>query len=61
MWEGLKDCSVIISHGMGRRAWQDLGAMGVEIIVTDETDVERALELYLTGDLQDKSETLIRC
>lgn len=41
--EGLKDCKVVISHGMGRRAWGDLRAKGIEMIVTDETDAERSV------------------
>lgn len=56
--EGLKDCNVVISHGMGRKAWEDLRAKGIEMIVTDETDVERSVYLYLRGELQDRTEKL---
>jgi len=56
--EGLKDCNVVISHGMGRRAWEDLRAKGIEMIVTDETDVENVVQMYLAGDLRDKTEML---
>ncbi len=57
-WKGLNDCQVVISHGMGRKAWEDLRAREIEMIVTDETDVERALGMYLTGGLEDKIEKL---
>jgi predicted Fe-Mo cluster-binding NifX family protein len=56
--EGLSDCSVVISHGMGRRAWEDLRARGIEMIVTDETEVEEAVRMYLAGELQDRVEKL---
>jgi predicted Fe-Mo cluster-binding NifX family protein len=56
--EGLKDCQVVISHGMGRKAWEDLRARGIEMIVTDETDVEKAVEMYLAGELEDRVEKL---
>jgi predicted Fe-Mo cluster-binding NifX family protein len=56
--EGLSDCSVVISHGMGRRAWEDLRVRGIEMIVTDETDAEQAARLYLAGNLRDHIEKL---
>lgn len=56
--EGLQDCQTVISHGMGRRAWEDLRSRGIEMIVTDETEVERALHLYLAGELNDRTEKL---
>lgn len=56
--EGLQDCQTVISHGMGRRAWEDLCSRGIEMIVTDETEVERALNLYLAGELKDRTEKL---
>jgi len=56
--EGLSDCNVVISHGMGRRAWEDLRARGIEMIVTDETEVEKAVQMYLAGSLRDNIEKL---
>jgi predicted Fe-Mo cluster-binding NifX family protein len=56
--EGLKDCAAVISHGMGRRAWEDLRSRGIEMIVTDETDVEKAVNSYMEGKLEDKPEKL---
>jgi predicted Fe-Mo cluster-binding NifX family protein len=56
--EGLGDCSVVISHGMGRKAWEDLRARGIEMIVTDETEVNEAVRRYLAGELQDRVEKL---
>jgi predicted Fe-Mo cluster-binding NifX family protein len=56
--EGLIDCQVVISHGMGRMAWEDLRDRGIEMIVTDETDVESAVNKYISGDLTDNVEKL---
>lgn len=54
--DALKDCEVVISHGMGRRIYDDLKSGGIQVFVTDETDVKRALDLYLRGELVDKPE-----
>ncbi|MCB9087391.1 MAG: iron-molybdenum cofactor biosynthesis protein [Calditrichae bacterium] len=56
--EGLKDCQVVISQGMGRKAWEDLRAQGIEMIVTDENQVETAVQKYLAGELTDRVERL---
>jgi predicted Fe-Mo cluster-binding NifX family protein len=56
--EGLADCTVVISHGMGRKAWEDLRGRGIEMIITDETDVEKAVTMYLAGELKDRVERL---
>lgn len=52
----LKDCKAVISHGMGVRIYNDLKGIGIEVFVTDETDVDKALNLYLDGKLIDKPE-----
>jgi len=48
----LKDCSVVISNGMGQRLWEDLAASGIRSIITDETDAARAVEMFLKGKLK---------
>lgn len=49
--EALKDVKAVISHGMGRRIYNDLKASGIEVYVTEETDVDKALKLFLDGKL----------
>jgi predicted Fe-Mo cluster-binding NifX family protein len=56
--EGLSDCTVVISHGMGRSAWEDLRAAGKDMIVTDETKVKDALDRYLAGTLVNRVDKL---
>jgi len=52
----LSDCKTVISHGMGRRIYDDLKGAGIEAFITDETDVKKALDLYLCGELVDRPE-----
>ena len=52
----LKDCKTVISHGMGRRIYDDLKRIGIEVFVTDETDVRKAIDLYINGELIDKQD-----
>ncbi len=56
--EALKDVKVVISHGMGRRLYDDLRDSKIEVYVTDETDVDTAIKLYLEGKLTNISELL---
>lgn len=52
----LADCVVVISHGMGRRLYNDLSAAGIQAIITDKIDVQGAMEAYLNGQLEDHPE-----
>ncbi len=49
--EALKDIKVVISHGMGRRLYEDLKNAGIDVYVTDETVVDEAINLFLNGKL----------
>jgi predicted Fe-Mo cluster-binding NifX family protein len=52
----LRDCAAVISRGMGQRIYQDLHQAGIEAVITDETDPEWALQLYIIGGLKDRPE-----
>ena len=52
----LSDCKAVISHGMGRRIYDDLKGAGIEVFITDEIDVDNALDAYINGKLVDKPE-----
>jgi len=56
--EALKDVKVVISHGMGRRLYDDLRDSKIEVYVTDETDVEEAVKLFLDGKLKNIEDLL---
>ncbi len=40
--EGLKDCKYLISHGMGWKLVEDIKSLGIEPLVTSETNAELA-------------------
>jgi len=50
----LKDCQVVISHGMGRRIYDDLKQANIDVYVTEQTGVEKAIELFLKSELDDR-------
>jgi predicted Fe-Mo cluster-binding NifX family protein len=50
----LKECDVVISHGMGRRIYIDLQEAGKQVFITPETEVQKAVELYIQGKLEDR-------
>ena len=52
----LRDCQVVISRGMGRRMYDDLKQAGLEVFITDETDVNEAVARYARGALVDRPE-----
>ena len=52
----LADCGAVISHGMGRRIYEDLKQADIEVFITAETDAESAVALYLQGELDDHPE-----
>ena len=49
--EALDDCPVVIACGMGRRLYDDLMSAGKEVFITQETDIDSAVEAYLGGNL----------
>ena len=50
------DCEVVISHGMEKSIYDHLKRRGIEVYVTNETDVKNALDLYLSCELIDNSD-----
>lgn len=49
--EALRDVKVVISSGMGRRLYDDLKNAKITVFVTDETNVDEAVKLFLDGKL----------
>jgi predicted Fe-Mo cluster-binding NifX family protein len=54
--EALKDCNVVIAHGMGRRIYDDLQRAGIETFIVEENDTKQAIQLYMENKLQDHPE-----
>jgi len=49
--QSLKDCKVIIAHSMGRRLLVDFETYNKEVIVTDTSNADEAVDQYLKGVL----------
>lgn len=58
MAEAISDCDVIICGGMGRGAYQSMQSFGIRPVVTDITDIDRALQAFLEDNLKDMTEKL---
>lgn len=54
--EALKDCQIVISHGMGRRIYDDLKNAAIGVFITEEVDVDEALSAFIKGELKDHPE-----
>jgi len=48
----LAGCDVVICGGMGRRMVADLKRVGIQPVFTTETNVRRAVERFLAGQLE---------
>lgn len=58
MVENIRDCDVLLAGGMGRGAYLDLQSRGIRPIVTDITEVEKAVQAVLDGTIVDHTEKL---
>lgn len=48
------DFQIVMVHGIDHQSWFELGHMGIEVIHTDEKEVDAAVRKYLDGKLIDK-------
>jgi predicted Fe-Mo cluster-binding NifX family protein len=51
MFQPITDCQVLISGGMGRPAYDRLTQMGIEVVMADEKEIDKALAAYQSGAL----------
>ena len=51
MASNIADAKVVIAGGMGWGAYESLKSFGIEPVLTDVTDIEQAVKLYLEGKL----------
>ena len=54
--EALRDCKAVISHGMGRRIYNDLQQAGIDVFITEEINAKNAAELYIKNKLVNRPE-----
>lgn len=58
MAAAISDCEVLLCRGMGYGAYQSMQQVGITPVVTDESDIDLAVQAYLEGRLQDHPERL---
>ncbi|MCJ7696241.1 MAG: NifB/NifX family molybdenum-iron cluster-binding protein [Anaerolineaceae bacterium] len=58
MAETISDCKALICGGMGRGAYESMQRLNVQPVVTDLTDIDAAVHLFIDGKLVDRTELL---
>jgi predicted Fe-Mo cluster-binding NifX family protein len=58
MFASIQDCQVVLARGMGQGARRGLEGMGIQVILTDVKEIDRAVQAYLDGQLVDHPERL---
>lgn len=56
MLEAIADCSVVVCGGMGQGAVYSIQQSGKDLRLTSEPSIDRALELFLAGKLDNQAE-----
>ena len=51
MAEAIADCQVLIAGGMGMGAFESMKSYNIESVITDKTNIEEAVKLYMEGKL----------
>jgi predicted Fe-Mo cluster-binding NifX family protein len=58
MIKNVKDCSHVISYGMGQRIYNDLLAHNIIAVVTEEKTVKDALSKFMNNSLKNRTDKL---
>ncbi|MEI7988591.1 MAG: NifB/NifX family molybdenum-iron cluster-binding protein [Chloroflexota bacterium] len=58
MAEAISDCEALICGGMGAGAYQSMVMLNIKPVVCDISDIEQAVQAYLSGSLVDHTERL---
>jgi predicted Fe-Mo cluster-binding NifX family protein len=58
MFEGIKDCQVVLARGMGQGAYQGLQEMGIRPVLTNIADIDIAVQAFMDGSIEDHPERL---
>ena len=51
MADTIADCEVLLAGGMGWGAYESLKSYNIRPVVTDEQDIDKAVQLYVEGKL----------
>ncbi|OQX97786.1 MAG: iron-molybdenum cofactor biosynthesis protein [Bacteroidetes bacterium 4572_128] len=55
IFQALGDCKVVIAGGMGKRLYNDFQKEKIEVFVTKEKNIDKAIELFLSKKLDNNS------
>lgn len=58
MFATIHDCQILLARGMGRGAYNGLQQMGIKPIITDIPEIERAVQAFMDGSIEDHLERL---
>jgi predicted Fe-Mo cluster-binding NifX family protein len=58
MAAAIADCEVLLARGMGAGAYYSIKQAGIRPIVTEEVNIDDAVQAYLAGSLEDHVEKL---
>jgi len=54
----IQDCQILLARGMGMGAFDSLKSHGIQPVMTDIQDIEKAVEAHIKGELIDHPERL---
>jgi predicted Fe-Mo cluster-binding NifX family protein len=58
MAQNIDDCQVLLAGGMGWGAYDSMKSRGLEVIITDVSDIDVAVNTYIKGELPNLIEKL---
>lgn len=58
MIKNIKDCDFVISFGMGKKIYEDLLENKIIPVVTEESNVNKAIQLFLNNSLINRKDKL---
>ncbi len=58
MVESIADCQVLIAGGMGTPAYNRASAAGLKVILTEQKNIEDAIQAYLSGNLENEPQLI---
>lgn len=56
IFNAIGNCDVVISGGMGRRLYDEFVANNMEVFITQENDIDKAVNLYLNQKLDNNED-----
>ena len=58
MFATIKDCQILLARGMGQGAYNGLQQMGIQPIITDIPEIEKAVQAVIDESIEDHPERL---